>query len=222
MLTKRPFSLIELLVVVAVIAILFGLLAPALNKARLRSFAASCQGNLKQVGSSLGGYSVDCAGYYPYAEATPTWDSGDGWTNRLANLSGNRDAMKPIFRCPREEKCEFSYSLNCAEIYERTLAFGSWRVQNFDRAKTPPSQMVIVEESNSSRFTATDCDQDNYSGDASSTDLGRHGCVNMLLVDGHVEPIRLFDSSRMSYYTHVMLPWQAALPPEPAPGASPP
>ena len=42
------FTLVELLVVVAVIAILTGLLLPALNKGRERARSASCFGNLEQ------------------------------------------------------------------------------------------------------------------------------------------------------------------------------
>ena len=60
----KKFTLIELLITIAIIAILAGILMPALNSARKKANAILCVGNLKQIGTGLSVYLADFDDYF--------------------------------------------------------------------------------------------------------------------------------------------------------------
>src|SRR5512140_931547 len=77
----RAFTLLELLVVIAVIVLLAALLLPVLSKTRAQGQSASCKNRLRQIGLSLAMYFADHH-YYP-----PMWGEDAGafqtWSDRL-------------------------------------------------------------------------------------------------------------------------------------------
>ena len=74
---KKNFTLLELLIVIAIIAILASLLLPSLNQVRAKAQSISCVNNCRQIGLGLSQYVQDSANVLPpYAHnsgMTPTW-----------------------------------------------------------------------------------------------------------------------------------------------------
>lgn len=79
---KQTFTLIELLIVIAIIAILAALLLPALNKAREKARSIHCVGKLRQIGQAANLYAGDYAGVLPPAQIT-----GRGTVGIIGNIT---------------------------------------------------------------------------------------------------------------------------------------
>ncbi len=63
----RAFTLVELMVVLAIIAMLIGLLTLTIRDGIERAKSTRCRNNLRQYGIAIGKYKSDCNGYFPSA-----------------------------------------------------------------------------------------------------------------------------------------------------------
>jgi len=66
---KSGFTLIELLVVISIIALLVGILLPALGAARNAARGATCMSNMRQLGLMHTNYAIDNEGFHMSREA---------------------------------------------------------------------------------------------------------------------------------------------------------
>lgn len=90
------FSLVELLVVIALIAILAALLLPALSQAKERGKRAACVSNLRQIGLATQLYADETKSYPPaWVDSTSRWM--DLLKAQLPKASG-------VYLCPSDPK----------------------------------------------------------------------------------------------------------------------
>ncbi len=102
---RACFTLIELLIVIAIIAILAAMLLPALSKAREQGKKAACQSNLKQLSTILMGYANDARDWGPSGTA---WAQGQAYGARelysyfgLKNGQASTDSNRlKVLICP--------------------------------------------------------------------------------------------------------------------------
>ena len=97
-LRRKTFTLIELLIVIAIIAILAAMLLPALNKARERAKSSSCIAKLKQIGAGMIMYADT---YNSYLPSYGTTTNGSCWDFLIAEFVGYKPtAPNGIYHCP--------------------------------------------------------------------------------------------------------------------------
>jgi prepilin-type processing-associated H-X9-DG protein len=85
---SRPFTLIELLLVIVVIAILAAMLLPALNRAKRTGRVLVCMNNMKELAKGMLIYSVDFNHHWPFHPKTTGSESHPHqiWIDRSPEL----------------------------------------------------------------------------------------------------------------------------------------
>lgn len=153
---RKAFSLIELLIVIAIIAVLIGLLLPAVQNVRESASRATCQNHLKQISTALHSYCAAHGGSLPpintpirdphygslFVGLTPYMEHGGLYQNYLGSgMVGppTVTTVLPGFLCPSDPTKSLgiapngwagsSYAAN-AQLFGR----GWWVLKQYNRS----------------------------------------------------------------------------------------
>ncbi len=198
---RNSFTLIELLAVIAIVAILAGMLLPALNQARERARSIHCTANLKQLGSAqllYAGESGDRFIPLHYAESGGNemrWYSTImTYVGRTGNASEREDMSKKVATVLT---CGASLARMPDAAVKRTFGMNNY-IGNYAKPNNPnilwklsrasrPSDTMIFGEAQTipayKSFQYLLCDKDNMP--ANSPLFPHGGRTNLAFVDGH-------------------------------------
>ena len=197
------FTLVEMLVVIAIIGILASLLMPSLMKSLEMARAVSCANNLKQIGVSSGDYANEYNGFFPAGQAPAKpgymplfWFDGLNiggmlqlpWLPyRTGNTGLNSLVAGTIINCPSLSPVNF-YAAGYGK--NTTVAGGGNNLSQPDnllRIATPSTRFLVLDGGNWCL---------NYwSYGSGQIDFIRHAYFNnALFVDFHVEKVTIADN----------------------------
>lgn len=162
---QRNFTLIELLVVIFIVAILAGMLLPALNKSRQKAREIQCVNNSKQIGTVYAMYNGAYDGYMPCVLGPGTSIDSQcppnqrtiskliNWelTRNPADPSAKIEHRVPLLECPLLESANpdkpdafhFGKRLNGLVHYGTGNGKNGFKV---DRIKSPAKIVVCYDD----------------------------------------------------------------------------
>ncbi len=201
---RRGFTLIEVLVVAAIIALLISILLPALSRARQQSRATVCLSNLRQLGMAVNMYAQSNKGIlvdYGMSHGGSE-DIRRAWYTTLKKDYGNR----LILRCPADESPYWDDPYPGTEIKRRT-GYGvneylTGREEEYKdyrclgQIKRPTTTIIFVELNQRSEYAVSDhvhpgswAMEPEEPGKQMEPRL-HAGRANYVFVDSHAQPYR--------------------------------
>jgi prepilin-type N-terminal cleavage/methylation domain-containing protein/prepilin-type processing-associated H-X9-DG protein len=198
---RKGFTLVELLAVIAIVAILISMMLPALSRGAGKAQQISCVNNLRQLGVAVRLYSMDYNGKLPIAEEVPSYPIDTNAplprisivlapylsSGNVANIT-NRVLACPMDRSGRAAREGSSYEWNAqmnGEKFEETHSFGIEKIRLIMQG--PGGEPIRIEGEFPITLTPTSIP---LMWDYEAFHVADGGGKNVLYGDGHVQPLR--------------------------------
>ncbi len=153
--TSNAFTLIELLVVISIIALLIGLLLPALSSVRSVAESADCLSKMRSCATAAVAYSAENKGYLPAAFGgniganLPGGETGDGkyysdyFEDYMSDIDDQEDdyyMCRSVSLAPQDGQKLLSYSANPLLMVNLLTEASRKRADTASR----PSQVILM------------------------------------------------------------------------------
>lgn len=202
--SRKGFTLTELLVAVGIVAVLIGILVPAISAARRSARSVVCLSQMRQVGLASIMYAQDHHGQFPCSSHSALANGVMPWGYALCPYLGRGTYAGPgpswdslfngLYRCPEDVRRDrWSYGKS---VWFELTAGETGEINGVIHGPTyvkigavpRPASTIIFAELKSGSMADHVMAHFWYLGGSPEVDATRHGATsNYVFVDGHAE-----------------------------------